>query len=121
MTVSFRVADSGLGHVVEGAVDNFRLVDLALPNAVQDVPTNWTLKAFPNPFNTALTIDFQLDRNTKNAVVKVVNALGQVVASQNLPNTEGSLSLGSGLSTGVYFVKIEAEGKASRVVRVVKQ
>ncbi len=121
MTVSFRVADADPGHVVEGALDNFRLVDLALPNAVQNLTTNWTLRAFPNPFSSALTVDFQLDRYTKNAALKVINALGQVVEFQNLPNTEGSLSLGSGLPTGVYFVKIEAEGKASRVVRVVKQ
>lgn len=121
MTVSFRVADAGAGHVVEGALDNFRLVDLALPNAVQDIATNWALKAFPNPFNTSLNIDYQLDKNIKNATVKVLNALGQVVETQNLQNTEGSLSLGSGLPTGVYFIKIEAEGKASVAVKVVKQ
>jgi hypothetical protein len=42
-------------------------------------------------------------------------------ADQKLVYTEGSLSVGLGLPTGVYFVKIEANGKASRVVRVVKQ
>lgn len=121
MTVAFRVADAGAGHIVEGAVDNFRLVDLALPNAVQDLTNNWSVKAFPNPFNSALNIDYQLDKNVKNATIKVVNALGQVVDIQNLGNTEGSVSLGFGLSKGVYFVKIEAEGKASRAVRIVKQ
>jgi choice-of-anchor B domain-containing protein len=121
MTVAFRVADADPGHVVEGAVDNFRLIDLALPNAVQDIANNWTVKAFPNPFNTALNIDYQLDKDAKNATIKVINTLGQVLEAQNLKNTEGSLSLGLGLPTGVYFIKIEANGKASRAVRVVKQ
>jgi choice-of-anchor B domain-containing protein len=121
MTLAFRVADAGAGHLVEGALDNFRLIDLTLPNGVQDVANNWTLKAYPNPFTQSLNVDFQLDKNVKNPSIKILNTLGQVVASQNLQNTEGSVSLGLDLTRGVYFVKIEGEGKASRVVRVVKQ
>jgi hypothetical protein len=33
----------------------------------------------------------------------------------------GAFSLGLGLQTGVYFVKIEGEGKVSKVIRIVKQ
>jgi choice-of-anchor B domain-containing protein len=121
MTIAFRVADTDPGHIVEGAVDNFRLTDAAVPNRVENIANNWTIKAFPNPFNTALTVDFQLDKTIQQATLKVLNALGQVVEAQNIKNTEGSVSLGSGLQTGVYFVKIEAEGKVSKVVRVVKE
>ncbi|MDZ7876778.1 MAG: choice-of-anchor B family protein [Saprospiraceae bacterium] len=121
MTVAFRVGDADPGHLVEGAIDNFRLTDAAVSNGVQNIAPNWTLKAYPNPFNTALTVDFQLDKTVKYASLKVINALGQVVETQNLKITEGSVALGLGLEKGVYFVKIEAEGKASKVVRVVKQ
>ncbi len=121
MTITFRVADSDPGHLVEGAVDNFRLVDLALPNAVQTLTDAWQLKAYPNPFNQSISLDFKLDNTVKNAAVKVINALGQVVERQNVPHTEGPISLGLGLPMGVYFIKIEAEGKESRAVRVVKQ
>jgi hypothetical protein len=113
--------DADPGHVVEGAVDNFRLTDAAVSNGVQNIANNWTLKAFPNPFASTLTVDFQLDKSVQQATLKVLNALGQVVEAQNLKNTEGSVSLGLGLQTGVYFVKIEGEGKVSKVMRVVKQ
>jgi hypothetical protein len=121
MTVAFRVVDADPGHVVEGAVDNFRLTDAAVSNGVQNIANNWTLKAFPNPFASTLTVDFQLDKSVQQATLKVLNALGQVVEAQKLKNTEGAVSLGLGLQTGVYFVKIEAEGKVSKVIRVVKQ
>jgi choice-of-anchor B domain-containing protein len=122
MTVTFKLADSAPNlNITEGAVDNFRLTDAALPNAVKNVVSDWTLKAFPNPFNAALNIDYQLDKNVKNATINVSNALGQVVAAQKLFYTEGSLSVGSSWPTGVYFVKIEAENQVSKVVRVVKQ
>ncbi len=121
MTVTFRIADSDPGHLVEGGVDNFRLVDLALPNAVQNLTDAWQLKAYPNPFNQSINLDFKLDGGIKSAVVKVINALGQVVERQKLPYTEGVVSLGLDVPTGVYFIKIEAEGKESPVVRVVKQ
>jgi choice-of-anchor B domain-containing protein len=121
MTVTFQLADSRPNfNITEGAIDNFRLTD-GLPNSVQDVANDWTLKAYPNPFTQSLNVDFQLDKNVNNAQIKVINALGQVMEAQKLVYTEGSLSVGSGLPTGIYFVKIEAEGKASRVVRVVKQ
>jgi Secretion system C-terminal sorting domain len=94
---------------------------LALPNAVQNFAETWKLTAYPNPFSQSLSIDYQLDKSTKNATLSVFNALGQVVDAQKGLYTEGSLSVGFGLPTGVYFVKIEAEGQASKAVRVVKQ
>jgi hypothetical protein len=121
MTVTFQAFDSDPGHLVEAALDNFRLVDLALPNAVQNFAETWKLTAYPNPFSQSLSIDYQLDKSTKNATLSVFNALGQVVDAQKGLYTEGSLSVGFGLPTGVYFVKIEAEGQASKAVRVVKQ
>ncbi len=121
MTVTFRVADTDPGHLVEGAVDNFRLVDLALPNAVQNAADGWQLKAYPNPFSQSISLDFKLDSGVKNALLTVVNALGQVVERKNLPYTEGVTAFGLNFPTGVYFVRIEADGKESPVVRVVKQ
>ncbi len=122
MAVTFKLADSAPNlNITEGGIDNFRLTDGPPPNAVQNIAHNWTLKAFPNPFNAALNIDYQLDKNVKNATINVLNALGQVVAAQKLLYTEGSLSVGLGLPTGVYFVKIEAENRVSKVMRVVKQ
>ena len=118
MTITFRIADSDPGHLVEGAVDNFRLIDL---NAVPTLTDTWQLKAYPNPFSQYINLNFKLEDGTKNAVIKVVNALGQVVARQNEPRTEGVVFLGSTWPTGVYFIKIEAEGKESPVVKVVKQ
>jgi hypothetical protein len=122
MTVTLKLTDSAPNlNITEGAIDNFRLTDAAFPNAVQDFAETWRFTAYPNPFTQSLSIDYQLDKSTKNATIKVLNALGQVVEAQKVLYTEGSLSVGFGLPTGVYFVKIEAEGKASKAIRVVKQ
>jgi choice-of-anchor B domain-containing protein len=121
MAVTFKLADSAPNlNITEGAVDNFRLTDAAFPNAVQDFAETWRLTAYPNPFTQSLSIDYQLDKTSKNAEIKVLNALGQVVEAKKVLYTEGSFSVGFGLPTGVYFVKIEAEGKVSKAIRVVK-
>jgi choice-of-anchor B domain-containing protein len=125
MQIKIVVTDNTPGHVVEGGIDGFKIDD-AVPTV--DIEENWSLVAYPNPFNTALRVDFQLDKNIKKAQLKVYNMVGQVLSVENLENlsadrqdTEGVLSLGQNLNAGVYLLRIEAEGKASRTIRIVKQ
>jgi hypothetical protein len=125
MQIKIWIADSDPGHIVEGGIDGFRIDDAVSTFEVQE---NWSIKASPNPFNSTLNVDFQLDTNTKNAQLKLFNILGQVLAVkkiENLPNgqagTEGVISLNEALQGGIYLLRIEAENKVSRTIRVVKQ
>jgi choice-of-anchor B domain-containing protein len=118
MQIKIWIADSDPGHIVEGGIDGFRIDDAVSTIEIQE---NWSIKASPNPFNTTLTLDFQLDKDTKNAQLKLFNIMGQALLTQKLENTEGPLSINETLQAGIYLLRIEAQGKASRTVRVVKQ
>jgi choice-of-anchor B domain-containing protein len=118
MQIKIRIEDSPAGHVLEAAIDGFKIDDAVSTVEIQE---NWNIKASPNPFNTTLNIDFQLDKDIKNAQLKLFNIMGQVLFVKKLENTEGPLSINETLQAGIYLLRIEAQGKASRTIRVVKQ
>jgi choice-of-anchor B domain-containing protein len=118
MQIKIWIADSAPGHIVEGGIDGFRIDDAV---STIDVQENWSIKAYPNPFNSTLNVDFQLDKDIKNAQLKIFNILGQVLSVKKLENTEGVISLNENLEAGIYFLRLEADNKVSRTIRVVKQ
>jgi choice-of-anchor B domain-containing protein len=118
MRIYFVVADDAPAQIVEAAIDGFKIQEAS---SVQDIATNWAIKAYPNPFNASLNIDFQLDKQILNSELKVYNMLGQVLEQKRLKNTEGVVSIGDNLAAGIYFVRIETNDKVSPMIRVVKQ
>jgi len=79
----------------------------------ENVPTEFSLSQnFPNPFNPSTTIRFALPR-TGTALLRVFNVLGKEVTTL----VSGNLSAGThivnweatGVSSGVYFYRLEAE------------
>jgi len=101
---------------LDGTVHAFDpvLVDLTITDVGSDpaVPTSYALQQnYPNPFNPSTTIRYGLPH--KSAVqLTVFNALGQQVAVlQNGEQEAGYHEVrfdGSGLSSGVYFYRIQA-------------
>jgi choice-of-anchor B domain-containing protein len=128
MLIKIWIADSSPGHIVEGGIDAFRIDDAV---SIVEVQNNWTIKAYPNPFNSSLNVDFQSDKNIKNAQLKVFNILGQVLLVKKLENTvdggdpdvfgKGVVSLNENLDVGVYFLRVEAGDKVSQTIKVIKQ
>jgi opacity protein-like surface antigen len=73
-------------------------------------------EAFPNPFNPATTIEFSVP-NDGHATLKVFNVLGQEVATLfNGIATAGRFNQArfdaSSLPTGLYFSRLEFDGKS---------
>ncbi len=68
--------------------------------------------AYPNPANENVTVKFSL-YNAADATVSIMNAVGQVVATQNLNNVrEGKATFSTAnLNSGVYFYNVEANGQ----------
>ena len=125
-SMRFRVSvgDDDPGHIVEAAFDAFKIIEAT---ATVDIANNWQLKAYPNPFSSSISIDFQLDKDIKNAQLKVLNLLGQVLETKTLTNVtasgawqEGVIQVGEKLQAGIYFIRLESENKVSRVLRIVK-
>jgi hypothetical protein len=88
---------------------------------IDNVPSSFELfQNYPNPFNPATHIKFKLEES-EFVTLSVYNVLGQKV--KTLVNEELSFGThrvsfdGSGLSSGVYFYKLEA-GKYSSVKKM---
>ena len=66
------------------------------------------LSAYPNPFNSSVTIAYRV-RNPEPARVTVFNAAGRQVARWQLRTTRGNIRWDPGaLASGVYVVRLEA-------------
>ncbi len=83
-------------------------------------PASYTLSAFPNPFNPATTIAFDLPR-AGDISLRVFDLLGREVAVLKDGMMEAGTHQvafdGSGLGTGIYFARLEA-GKSSQTKKL---
>ncbi len=90
---------------------------------VEDVDRLSSLRAFPNPTNDWLRVEYDLVRSA-NIQLLVYNQLGQLVLRQD----EGQQSLGQqlaalnleGLANGLYVVQVAADGANAGYFRVTK-
>ena len=84
------------------------------------VPTSIELfKNYPNPFNPTTTIKFSVNVNS-DVTLSVYNLLGQVISEMKQTNVQpgyGEFKFdGSGLSSGVYFYKLNVKNQSSSQV-----
>ncbi|MDM7925988.1 MAG: T9SS type A sorting domain-containing protein [bacterium] len=94
-------------------------------DAESDFAADFSLgRNYPNPFNPVTTVPFRIDRAGR-VTLKIYDALGSMVSVMADERYEaGSHAVlfdASGLASGVYIVRMEAEGfTASRKIAVVK-
>lgn len=120
MQVIFETADYAPFDVVEAAVDLFEAYDnlVGIENTIDE---NIDLTAFPNPFDSELTINYTLDDLDDNTALEVRNTLGQLVYRADIGVRQGTHTINTSLEAGIYFVQI-TNGKALSVpVKVFKQ
>lgn len=110
-----------LGSPTSGARAMLRLDDIHVFAKVlnsldepEDLPTSIELLPnYPNPFNPTTTLAYRLSR-TAHVKLTVFNSLGQQIATVvNGVQAAGSHTVlfdGAGLSSGVFFVRLESEG-----------
>ena len=87
-----------------------------LSNGVDELQNVNGWKIYPNPSNGTFTMEIELSQNEKTEL-KVMNALGQVITSENhnfvLGNNKLSLNL-SGSPKGIYFVQLRTSSSILR-------
>ena len=103
---------SGLGQGSLSKSFTFQIVTASAVSTSTEMPKEFVLgQNFPNPFNPSTTIRYGLP-NSSHVTLTVFNTLGQQVAIlQNGEQEAGYHEVkfeGSGLSSGVYFYRIEA-------------
>jgi hypothetical protein len=92
------------------------LARLDVPTNVHTIEGELTLKLFPNPTSSDVTID--LGSDYVDASVEVSNALGQVVYQEKYFSTN-VINLSLEGASGMYLVKIKTEDSES-IVKVLK-
>ena len=97
--------------------------ELGIPAQYEElrIPAQYALfQNYPNPFNLGTVISYQIPVNS-DAILKVFNILGNEIATLvNEPKSAGVYevvfnpnSVAGGLSSGIYFYKLQAGGYTS--------
>lgn len=122
MTVTFRVGDYSPGHVVEAAIDAFKVVDLGTTNTVDPIDELVELKVSPNPVHHIASISYNLgEAELTNPVFELVDLQGKVVLSTQLMEKTGSFPMNSeDLSSGVYLGLLRNKGQVVKTIRILK-
>lgn len=83
--------------------------------------TGNSLTASPNPFGQNLTVSYILPEGKTNANLLIFNILGEKIGQTAISANAGNLSLNNQFSnSGVYFLRLQVDGKMSKALRVVK-
>jgi hypothetical protein len=93
----------------------------AQPRTTSQLPRNLSLSAFPNPFNSIAQISFSLPRagNVKLEVYDVTGRLAATLVDGRFEAGEHRVRFdGKELASGIYFLRLRAEGM-SKVQKVV--
>ena len=119
-TIIFETADlPPNGHVVEAAVDAFRVTGELVSNL--STPADVTkLMTTPNPFNHEFILQ-TTGISSDNMLVEVYNSLGQLVEQLYLSSAVDNLRLGKNWLAGTYFVRSSIDGQITGRSVVIKQ
>ncbi|MEY3240385.1 MAG: hypothetical protein RIR11_1823 [Bacteroidota bacterium] len=102
----------------EAGFDAFEVIDAT--SDTDDLYPSVHLSAYPNPFSSTFTLNYSIGSG-RGGLAVVANALGQVVETKVLSNTEGNCDMGSNLPNGIYFMWLQTDQGRSNAITVLKQ
>jgi hypothetical protein len=84
--------------------------------AEETLASNYSLTAYPNPFNNGTNLGFELSSNAENVVVTTLDMLGKSIRSTTLGKVnagkrEVMLDESYFGAAGAYLIKVEIDGK----------
>lgn len=96
--------DTGSGHIVEAAFDNFLVYGRTIPVSTENYgPSGFTASVFPNPTNESFQLTFE-GRTLNQATLRVTDVAGRVVSEQKVNGER--VVFGQSLPTGAYFAEV---------------
>jgi choice-of-anchor B domain-containing protein len=117
--VQFITADDSPGHLVEAAVDIFKVIPDDASSTSPDLDASAFLQAAPNPSATSFVLNYDWPA-AQNPMLEVRNALGQSVFTQQSGSNAGTVICGENWPKGVYVATLRSSDKQSLPVRLVK-
>jgi choice-of-anchor B domain-containing protein len=119
--IIFTADDTSPGHLVEAAIDVFKVVPGKQLSVRPDVDATAFLRAFPNPSAQQFVIAYDWQSAGSQPVLEVRNAHGQLVQTQALSDSKGSLSIGENWLSGIYFATLRSkDGRQGTPVKLIK-
>ena len=79
------------------------------------------LNAYPNPFNSELTISYAINSKSAGSTIQVMDVTGKLMFEQTLFDSKGKVILSNDLDSGVYFVRIaNSQNQQFQMKRIIK-
>jgi uncharacterized protein (TIGR02145 family) len=94
------VYDTLLTTLTDTLVINTQITGITQPNNLN------TLKVFPNPASTHITIDYGNFNAMSGYILKIVNAVGQTVFTTPINQQTSYINLSTWTGSGIYFVQL---------------
>lgn len=104
------------GHIVEGALDKFEVVE---GPAGLNESVNPTVSVFPNPSSDAFSLSFDPALFGSNAELIVTDLIGRIIYTANADEINNA-TFGSDFSAGIYIAQVVSEKAKSAPVRISK-
>lgn len=121
MHFSVRAVDYGAGHLVEGGLDKWFVVD-SNASAVTSQPTAEAhFLVTPNPFNSEAQIRFELPADAQpGAHFEVCDMTGRAVAYLPVSGSRGTVTFNAAIADGFYLVRLVNGNTVSAPLRMAK-
>lgn len=118
MRLIVRTADTSPGHLVEAGFDAFEIVEA--PAGVEELMTDATIHAYPNPFSNETTISYEMSSIDKDASMTITDVTGRIIQTFKLSQMKGSVQMNQDVASGIYFVRILNGGRSTAPLKIVK-
>jgi choice-of-anchor B domain-containing protein len=121
MQLIVETADLQNGHLVEAAIDGFRVVDSGAVSIHENVQLASNVVAYPNPFDNGLNISYSFNELPKESFLILHDIMGREKYRLTLTEISGTITLGQDLSSGMYFVSLVNRGVLIESTKVIKK
>ena len=118
--VAFTAADALPGHVVEAAVDIFK-VALGTVSGTNGLDAGASIFVAPNPSGGNFVIQYDWVDAPEIPVLEVRNVMGERVFSAELQAKSGVVTCGADWMSGIYFATLRSSGRKGVPMKLVKQ
>ena len=120
MHLIFQIEDKLPNHIVEGAVDLFRINDLNNSSIRDNEREEGLVKVFPNPFQNTFTLQIDKYRFGEGYVMEVYDMTGNMVLIKDLQQRSYRINFDH-FQAGLYFLKIKSvSGTELKPVKILK-
>lgn len=104
--------------LISGVCDSSNAIE-AGPLPIDTKPNTFKITAYPNPFNTSLTVVSNNEDEVVGRILKLYNIAGKLLVTQTIQSLNTNINV-SNLPSGIYILRIEGK-KNNYVYKLIKQ